>query len=318
MVIPTSQRIEFIDIGDIVRDIERKFPVDPVYRDWKGKREINIRCPKCTDKKYHLGLNFAKNAFNCFRCPFQGRLTDFLRFNGIKFRTKGQVYSPEATSLIAPKIKIPIDFDRNENVARKAKEYMAIQRGFDLKFLKNNFEIWPITNGNHYYFGYIIIKLNDYAFYARQFIEIEGKQPHIIRKTDKQMKLFYAYEKNNSSTVLVVESMFNLMKAAQFGFDAVCLFGKGNWASLVEYLKVYDKSRNLCLCFDRDVIMKDVSKFVRRIARLQVLTNMFYVDPVDMPCEDIAEMEYKETLIKTINKKKPINEMFINMMSIGD
>lgn len=318
MAIPTFQRVEYINIGNIVREIERKFPVDPRYSDWKNKREINVRCPKCSDRKYHLGLNFAKNAFNCFRCPFQGKLSDFLRFNKIKFETKSTIYAPEIISTVAPKIKIPIDFERNEDVARKAKIYMAVERGFDLKFLKKNFKIWPITNVNHFYFGYIIIYLNDYAFYARKFINQSEKQPHIIRKSDKTMKLSYSYEKNNSNTILVVESMFNLMKAAQFGYDAVCIFGKGNWASFYEYFKRYGKDRNFCLCFDKDVIIKDIDTFVKRMRKLGNISDLTYIDPADMPCDDIADMRDKELLIKTINKKKSIENLFINMMSIGD
>jgi len=318
MATPTFQRVEYTNIGDIVREIEQKFPVDPGYRDWKRKQEINIRCPKCTDRKYHLGLNFAKNAFNCYRCPFQGRLVDFLKFNKIKFETKDKTYhQPEIISETSPKIRVPIDFERNEVVARQAKIYM-MERGFDLGFLKKNFKIWPITNGNHYYFGYIIIELNDYAFYARDFLKRDDIRSHIIRKSDKQMKLFYSYEKNNSSTTLIVESPFNLMKAAQLGYDAVCIFGKGNWAAFVEYLKIYDKSRNLCLCFDKDVIIKDINMFVKRTIKSRETADLFYISPADMPCNDIAEMESKKTLIKTINKKRPIEDMYMDMMSIGD
>ena len=190
-----------------------------------------------------------------------------------------------------------------------------VSRGFDLTFLKKNFKIWPITNYQHYYFGYIIIELNDYAFYARRFIESKEHQKHIIRKSDPQMKLYYAYEKNNSSTILVVESLFNLMKAAQFGYDAVCIFGKGHWTAFVEYMRKHDKRKNLCLCFDKDVRIKDVDKFVMRCG---APSPLFYIDPDDMPCNDIAEMPDKETLIRTINKKKPVEELYINMMSIGD
>lgn len=317
-----SQRIEYINIGDIVREIERKFSVDPHYRDWKNKKEINIRCPECSVKKfhahYHLGLSFAKNAFNCYRCPFHGRLSDFLRNNGIKYETKSQLYRPEILQTDAPKIKVPIDFSRNENLANEAKIYMA-KRGFDLKFLKSNFKIWPITNQNHFYFGYIIIELNDYAFYARKYTDKAIlQQKHIIRKSDPKMKLFYRYEKNNSSTILIVESMFNLIKAAQYGYDAVCIFGKGNWAAFVEYLKIHNERKNLCLCFDKDVIMKDVDRFVTKVGKTIDTPPLFYIDPSDMPCNDIADMKDRETLIKTINKRKSVEDIFINNMSIGE
>lgn len=314
----TYQRTEYTNIGDIVREIERKFVVDPNYRDWKNKKEINIRCPECKDHKYHLGLNFAKDAYNCYRCPFHGRLSKFLRKNGIKYESKERVYRPEIVSETAAKIKIPVDLTRHEDIARKSKAYM-VSRGFDLKFIKSNFKIWPITNYDHHYFGYIIIELNDYAFYARKFLELSAAHhKHVIRKSDPNMKLFYTYDKNNSSTVLVVESMFNLMKAAQYGYDAVCIFGKGHWSAFVEYLRNYNEKKNLCLCFDKDVIIKDVDRFITRAGKNGILPPLFYIDPADMPCNDIADIKNKETLIKTINKKKSVEDIYLNMMTIGD
>lgn len=314
MVTRTSQNLEFTNIGDTVREIERKFAVDPAHRNWKGRGEINIRCPSCNDKKYHLGLSFAKNGYNCFRCPFKGRLVDFLRKNGIKYETKGQIFRSEVVSADVLKIKIPIDFSRNDDIARKAKIYM-IQRGFDLLFLKKNFKIWPITNSAHHYFGYIIIKLNEYAFYARKFLELTpAHQKHVIRKSDPQMKLFYSYEKNNSNTVLVVESMFNLMKAAQYGYDAVCIFGKGSWPAFAEYLRTHNKEKSLCLCFDKDVIIKDISKFITRVKKASESPELFYIASKDMPCNDIADMTSRDMLVKTVNKRKSINDIYINMI----
>lgn len=308
----TSQSLEFTNIGDTVREIERKFAVDPVHRNWKGRGEINVRCPNCNDKKYHLGLSFAKNGYNCFRCSFQGRLADFLRKNGIRYETKGQVFRSEAVLSDSFKIKMPIDFTRNEDIARKAKVYMA-SRGFDLSFLKKNFKIWPITNYEHHYFGYIIVELNNYAFYARKFLDLTpAHQRHVIRKSDPGMKLFYTYDKNNSNTILVVESMFNLIKAAQYGYDAVCIFGKGSWAAFVEYLRTHDKSKNLCLCFDKDVDMNSVEKFTKKIFKHFERIPLSYVDPSDMWYNDIADIKTKEELIKMINKKKQIEDVFLN------
>jgi len=316
----TFQRTEYINIGDTVREIEQRFAIDPNYRDWKGKKEINIRCPKCTDRKYHLGLSFSKNAYNCYRCPFHGSLTSFLKQYGIKYETKNQVFRPEVVSLSSPKIKMPIDFSRNETFANEAKAYM-ISRGFDLRFLKKNFKIWPITNTNHFYFGFIIIELNNYAFYARKYTEkaIIGRK-HIIRKSDPQMKLHYAYEKNNSQTILVVESMFNLMKAAQFGYNAVCIFGKGNWGSLAEYVKKQNAYTKFCLCFDKDVIIKDVDQFVRRLQKECefIPSNWSYIAPEHMPCNDIADMPDEETLNQTTRYRQTIDSLYLNTMSIGE
>jgi 5S rRNA maturation endonuclease (ribonuclease M5) len=209
---------------------------------------------------------------------------------------------------------MPIDFSRNEDIARKAKVYMAA-RGFDLYFLKKNFKIWPITNYEHHYFGYIIIELNDYAFYARKFLDLTpAHQRHVIRKSDPSMKLFYTYDKNNSNTTILCESLFNLMKAAQWGYDAVCIFGKGNSASFIEYLKAQPENKEICLVFDKDVSAKHIEQFTNKVFKHHKKILLSYVDPKDMWYNDIADIKTKEELISLINKRKSIDEIFLNSM----
>jgi hypothetical protein len=144
------------------------------------------------------------------------------------------------------------------------------------------------------------------------------RQKHVIRKSDPEMKLFYAYEKNNSSTLLVVESMFNLMKAAQFGYDSVCIFGKGKHAGLSEYLRGKTAHKDVCLCFDKDVTLKHIETFVNKVQKSYGHINLSYINPLDMPCEDIAAVPDKPTLIKIVNKKQPTHNLFIDAMAIGE
>lgn len=310
---PHTSRTKFIDIDSTISEIRKRFPVDPVHA---NRDQIMIRCPSCSDRKYHLGLSFAKNLYSCFRCPFRGFLTDFLKSYGIKFRTEKQIEAPEIQSE-ALRLKFPEDITKNYDIIKASNDYME-SRGFDLNFLKN-FNFWPITSRNDYYYGYLIFYINDYAFYARRFLPFPDGfdgQKHIIRKSDKEMKLFYAYEKNNSNTILVVESMFNLIKAAQFGYDAVCIFGKKKWAGLVAYLESKAINHEVCLCFDKDVTSDGIEDFVKRLKISKKAFKLSYIDPDDMPCNDIAEMKEKGTLIKTINKRKSVDNIFINSFNL--
>lgn len=217
---------KFTNIESIISEINKKFLVDPVH---SNKDHIMIRCPSCPDRKYHLGLSFSKNLYSCFRCPFRGFLTDFLKSNGIKFRTEKHIETPEIQSE-SLRIKLPEDLCKNYDIIQEARDYLK-NRGFNLSFLKN-FKVWPISDQKNYYYGYLIFPINNYAFYARRFLPfadgVNNGKKHIIRKSDKEMKLFYSYEKNNSKTLIVCESLLNLIKAAQFGYDAICIFGKKN------------------------------------------------------------------------------------------
>jgi hypothetical protein len=319
MVTQQYSKKQFTDIKDIVDQISDKFAVDPKTSNlWKTRGEIQIRCPECSVKKfqahYHLGLSFAKNAYNCFRCNFQGKLTDFLRKNGIKFDAKHEVVLK--TDDEALKIKIPFNRIKDDEVEAKAYEYLQL-RGFDTSFVFKNFNTIPITDRNSFYFGYLIIVLNEYAYYARKFLKLSDKhQKHFIRKSDKNMKLYYAYEKNNCHDVLICESMFNLMKATQFGYNAVCIFGKSKWGSLVEYLKNNYKNRNIILAFDSDVKMNEIEAFSKKVLTKFRIDNMYYLDIELYPCNDIAQIGSKEMLDKLVNNKKSVNDLFINSMTI--
>lgn len=308
-----TSKTKFVDIDSTILEIRKRFPVDPVHA---NRDQIWIRCPECNDHKYHCGINFNKNVYSCFRCTFRGKLSNFLKSYGIKFRTEKQIEVPEIQSE-ALRLKFPEDITKNYDIIKASNDYME-SRGFDLNFLKN-FNFWPITSRNDYYYGYLIFYINDYAFYARRFLPFPDGfdgQKHIIRKSDKEMKLFYAYEKNNSNTILVVESMFNLIKAAQFGYDAVCIFGKKKWAGLVTYLKSRAISHEVCLCFDKDVTSDGIEDFVKRLKISKKAFKLSYVDPIDMPCNDIAEMKEKSTLIKVINKRKSVDNIFINSFNL--
>ena len=316
---PHTSRTKFVDVNSTISELRKRFLVDPVH---SNRDQIMIRCPSCPDRKYHLGLSFSKNLFSCFRCPFRGFLTDFLKSYGIKFRTEKQIEVPEIQSE-ALRLKFPEDITKNYDIIKASNDYME-NRGFDLNFLKN-FNFWPITDKSNFYYGYLIFYINDYAFYARRFLDFPyGKyfpnhfegQKHIIRKSDKEMKLFYAYEKNNSNTILVVESMFNLIKAAQFGYDSVCIFGKKKWAGLVAYLESKAINHEVCLCFDKDVALEGVEDFVKRLKINKKIFELSYVDPNDMTCNDIAEIKNKNILIKVINKRKKVNNIFINTFNL--
>lgn len=312
----TFRKIEYTNIAETVREIEKKFSIDPGYRDWKRRGEINVRCPKCSDKKHHLGLSFVKNAFNCYRCPFHGKLNDFLKSNGIRYETKNQIYTPETVSSgDAFKIQSPRDREKDVSVSRMAKQYL-ISRGFEFDFVRQNFKIRAITDKNQYYFGYIVIDVNDYAFYARKFMDSgQCNIKHVIRKTDPNMKLFYEYNKNYSDVVILCESMFNLMKAAQFGYDAVCIFGKGKCQSLIEYIKSRKDDREICLVFDKDVKLGDIESFVMKILKKYGRVKLSYVDPKEMVYNDIADMKSRDDLHKAIKNRKTTNDIFLNLIS---
>lgn len=316
---PHTSKTKFLDIDSTISELCKRFPVDPVHR---SRDQVMIRCPSCNDRKYHLGLSFSKNLYSCFRCPFRGFLTEFFKSYGIKFRTEKQIEVPEIQSE-ALKIIFPVDNYKDYDIIKKSEEYLK-SRGFDSNFLKN-FNYWPITDKTNYYYGYLIFYINDYAFYARRFLDPpSGKyypnhfqlQKHIIRKSDKEMKLFYAYEKNNSNTILVVESMFNLIKAAQFGYDSVCIFGKKKWAALVAYLESKSINHEICLCFDKDVTLDGIEDFVRRLKINKKKFQVSYTDPDNMPCNDIAEINEKGILVKIINNRKNINNLFLNTFNL--
>lgn len=61
------------DIHDVARGHGLRLKAVPGRPD-----EKRANCPFCSDKRYHLYLNQAKNTYHCYRCGAQGGVVNFL------------------------------------------------------------------------------------------------------------------------------------------------------------------------------------------------------------------------------------------------
>jgi hypothetical protein len=323
-----ANEIQFIDTVGISKEVARKFRVDEYHSNLK-RGELSVRCPFCKDRKYHLGLSFNKNAYNCFKCSASGPLTRLLKNYGIPFRFKwknednifeeNQEEKPKE-----PEIQLPIDSAEMIDKTVREKFFVYLQmRGIDYGIAKIITKLYPITDRNNKYFGYIIFPINKWSFYCRKFLKLTpNSPPHIIKKLesgiDRPMYFFHDSGNVMERTVLVVESIFNLLKAAQFGYSAVCTFGKGNWKSTLEFLKNEGKNRSICLVFDKDVKLESINTYCKKLSKCYPIQNLGFIDPRDMSKNDIAEMETRKELVELLFKTKNIQSLFLEMMWLGE
>lgn len=318
--------IQFIDIKGIAKEIGYKFKLDEYHSNLE-RGELSVRCPFCNDRKYHLGLSFNKNAYNCFKCSTSGPLTRLLKNYGIPFRFKkpftdnileeNQVEKPKE-----PEIVLPTNVAGMTDPTVKEKFHLYLDmRGIDYDIARAIIPLYPITDRNNRYFGYIIFPVNKWSFYCRKFLKLTPySPPHIIKKLetgiDRPMYFFYNSGNFMDRTVLIVESMFNLLKAAQFGYSAVCTFGKGNWKSTLEFLKNECKEQKPVLFFDNDVNLESMNIYCKKLAKYYPIQQFGFIDPKDMSKNDIAEMKTKEELVNVLFRTKNIQSLFLEMMNI--
>lgn len=329
-----ENRIKFVNIPKIMVELRKKLTVQEPYN---NRTAYNVRCPFCTDKKYHLGIDFEINGYNCFRCPAKGKLTKLLTKFQIPYKTTEQISIAQLIDTTSftlfgekketnKKINIPINVDWDREAAKDFDNFLE-SRGLDKNLVTKDFRAYPITDINSMYidekskidmFGYCIFPINDFAFYARKYMPDEKVwgPKHIIKKSVKKMPLFYFYDKPNSNVVLVVESLFNLIKASMFGYSSVCLFGKSNYQNLVEFLKTRTDTRQICFVFDNDVKIDEVNSFFSRTRKTCEEFDASYVPPSVMPCNDIADMKSKEELDNVLSKSLPISSIFMESMKL--
>lgn len=94
-------------------------------------------------------------------------------------------------------------------------------------------------------------------------------------------------------------------------------FWKEKWSGLATYIESKPINHEICLCFDKDVTIDGIQDFITRL-KINKPFEITYIDPKDMPCNDIAEMKDKNILIKTINKRKNIDNLFINTFNLEE
>jgi len=318
--------IQFIDIKGIAKEIGYKFKLDEYHSNLE-RGELSVRCPFCNDRKYHLGLSFNKNAYNCFKCSTSGPLTRLLKNYGIPFRFKkpftdnileeNQVEKPKE-----PEIVLPTNVAGMTDPTVKEKFHLYLDmRGIDYDIARAIIPLYPITDRNNRYFGYIIFPVNKWSFYCRKFLKLTPySPPHIIKKleTGIDRPMYFFHNAGFDRHTIVVESMFNLLKAAQFGYSAVCTFGKGNWKSTLEFLKNEGNGRPICLAFDKDVKLESIDTYCKKLAKHIPVSQFSFIDPRDMVTNDIAEMKNKEELRDLLFKTKNLQSLFIEMMNMEE
>lgn len=329
-----SSNVRFQNIESIKDSIKKSFRTNPHT---SKENSIDIRCPYCSDKKYHMGLNFTINAYNCFRCSKSGKLTKFLEYHKIPFSTNifngielseilhdGESFFEGKIDLFrnAEKEKdnfaIPKDDEVDKQMLSKYDAYLKY-RGINRQAIKGKVIFYPITEFRNEYFGYIIVPIDKNSFYGRQYINLPGhKMKHIIRKSKSMIgtPTYLFLDDNNSDTIVVVESFFNLLKLIQNGYSGVCTFGKTNIKSVNEFLNKnkIDKKRTICFCYDSDVDLVEISSFMKKFYKnCNVENNVTFIHPHSMKFNDLAE--YDDPSLKKLikNEQIEVEKIFVQL-----
>ncbi len=148
-------------IGDF---LVRKF--DAVTRDGV---EYQMRCPKCFDKKRHLGINIEVGVSNCFRCSFKPVLRELLvEYGGLSFSDVQELLGETVTKVKvkSDEVKIaslPDGYERLENV----REGLGVLSRLWLQEQRIDEDSWEelqlgvVIKKNSNYFGRLIIPVLD-------------------------------------------------------------------------------------------------------------------------------------------------------------
>lgn len=325
-----KRKMLFSNIIEIKRAIENMFSVDT--RSIK-ENAMSIRCPYCEDKKHHLGLNFELNAYNCFRCSKSGRLDKFLKKHNVPFssyeineinkkqdRMSGEIslFKLEEEPKPVSTFTLPSDKEVHKGLLSKFDSYLKY-RGINKDLVREKVRFYPITDFSSEYYGYIIVPIEDWAFYGRSYVGLPYyKQKHIIRKAPHMIgtPTYLFIDDNKSDTIVVVESFFNLLKLIQNGYSALCTFGKTNIRSVEEFLKktTLDKNRKICFCYDSDVPITEIHGFLKKLYKnCNIENQVTFIHPHSMRHNDLAE--YGNNELKKFLETEQINaeQIFVNL-----
>ena len=257
---------------------------------------VSCRCPHCSSKSFHLGINVDSGACNCWSCGKHG-LYETLRSMGIrnvaevvKSHSSGLRFE-RAKRIRLPKMKLPSTFGP---VDGRYALYLE-RRGFDVDETVSE---WGLMSGG--LTGPFRLRLIIPVMFQNQIVTFQG------RDITGKSKLRYTGPKDGEAVMTTKEAVYGLDKVRgpsiivcegpvdvwKMGAGSVCMFGISYTPAQVKLLRRFSKVRILFDNEDRAQaqarkLATDLASFGADVKIVRLKT---FKDPGEMPVNDARQL----------------------------
>jgi hypothetical protein len=280
-----------IDIIKIYKKYNIKYYTEGknVSQNW-----INIQCPCCSDKSWHLGFNSEKQYYYCWKCQYHSIKEIFTKLkiplSELKNNTQSIILNKLNNKEIIKKDFILPGTKLNDN----HKNYL-LNRDFDANYLENKYKLLGTNHLDQKYKFRIIIPI----IYNNQIVsftsrDYTNKQTLRYISCPKEMEIIehknilFNYDNCQNSFIIIVEGIFDC-----FRMDDNCCatFGISYTKEQVNLLTKYE---TIYICFDNEIdAQKQAEKLGNELSGIG--KNVFIVNIPDQ-YKDMAEMPEAEAM----------------------
>jgi len=224
-------------------DVERYLKTRGISFSQRGKNVsegwIGTKCPFCSDRTNHLGINLRSKTINCFRCPTKGTIIKYImRIEGCSIQRAFTVISEFthtniASALQSSNLQAPLRSTKSVSIEKYAKKELLqmhrnwlINRRFDPDVIYKEYDLWCCGHIGDYKFRLIVplfLNHRPVTFVARDVTNIASPPYRNLPENESiftTKECLYNFD-TVTDTALVVE-----------GVTDVWRIGKGTVATL--------------------------------------------------------------------------------------
>lgn len=261
--------------------------------------QVKVHCPFHDEQVKSLNFDLEKDIFFCFGCGAKGDIVDFVKklesINRLEAMQKVRKISAgeeEAKKEILEMVKSQRQ-NKQELLDRAKYYYMNLNDNFPeaLQYLKDRglttktIDTFGIKFNKHAQYPIIIPLYDEQEFkgYIQRRID-NGKPKYLYNKGFERLSTLVG-EVKNKNPVLIVEGIFDMLKAYQFGYhNVVAILG---WKASKHHLEKLSNTDYKISALDNDRAGKEGTKYLED--KLKNVVELEYLKD----SKDIGEMSKK-------------------------
>lgn len=272
---------------------------------------VNINCPFCGDRSWHLGYNMAVGYFHCWRCGggknTKKVLREILRLSPVEIDSIIFDYSVRKIALLNSEKKSfakvkQIELPGTKKLGKACRKYIT-QRGFNPDYLVEKYGIQDGGISGEWKYRIVIPIVLDEKIVSFQARDYTGRQQLRYKNCKDANSIvslkntLYNIDNCNEYYIAIVEGVFDCWK---FGDNFCASFGTSMTENQISLLYSYKK---IYFLFDNELEAQDkATNYARKLAAFGKEVEVIGLDMDEN--KDAADLSFKQAkeIIRELKK----------------
>jgi DNA primase len=268
---------------------------------------INIQCPYCYDKSWHLGINEKSSIFHCYICGEKGHLTKLIsKLEKTSFKNAEQILQ-DFKNLSFESESLEIDFNKTISLPKTEDLFPLLHykylynRGFDPDFLINKYQLKATNNLGKWKFRIIIPYFLNNKLVTWSGRDVTNKSPlrYLFASEDESIisakKILYNFDTVKDKCIIVEGPtdtwVFEnypaiAVSGKEFTTEQISLIAKKRLKKVLIVFDSDDNDDNLKIS-SGEKLANQISGIVKKVELVELSED----DPASLPANEILQIE---------------------------